>query len=74
MGRNTHKGSQADLEALQSDLTAAKSALGEAETALNGQHYLDVKAKAEASKEKATAVKSAVEQAIQTRRGARRRG
>jgi hypothetical protein len=68
------KGSQADLDALQSDLTAAKSALGEAETALTGQHYLDVKAKAAASKEKATAVKSAVEQAIQTRQGARRRG
>ncbi len=68
------KGSKVDLEALQSDLAAAKSTLGEAEAALNGQHYLDVKAKAEASKEKATAVKSAVEQAIQIRQGARRKG
>lgn len=68
------KGSQADLAALQSDLTAAKSALGEAETALSGQHYLDAKAKAEASKERAGSVKSAVDQAIQTRQGARRRG
>ncbi len=34
------KGSKADVEALPSDLAAAKSALGEAEAALNNQHYL----------------------------------
>lgn len=68
------KGSAADLQALQSDLAAAKSTLGEAETALTGQHYLDAKAKAEASKEKATSVRLAIEKAVQTRQGARRRG
>lgn len=67
------KGSKADLEALQSDLAAAKATLAEAETALNGQHFRDVKAKADAAKEKATGVKSAVDQAIQSRQAGRRK-
>jgi hypothetical protein len=67
------KGSKADLEAMQSDLTAAKATLGEAETALNGQHFRDVKAKADAAKEKAGSVKSAVDQAIQSRQTSRRK-
>ena len=68
------KGGKADVDALQSDLAAAKSMLGEAETALNSQHFRDVKAKAEAAKEKATAVKAGVDQAIQSRQGGRRKG
>jgi hypothetical protein len=67
------KGSKADLQALQSDLAAAKATLAEAETALNGQHFRDVKAKADAAKEKATGVKSAVDRAIQSRQTGRRK-
>ena len=66
------KGSKADLEALKSDLAAATSTLGEAEGSLKAERYADVKAKAAAAKEKATAVKSAVDQAIQARKGGRR--
>jgi len=65
------KVSQADIEALKSDLAAATSTLGEAEGALKAERYSDVKAKAAAAKEKATAVKSAVDQAIQARKAGR---
>ncbi len=68
------RGGKADVDALQSDLAAAKSMLGDAEAALNSQHFRDVKAKAEAAKEKATAVKSAVDQAVQSRQAGRRKG
>ncbi len=68
------RGGKADVDALQLDLAAAKLMLGDAEAALNSQHFQDVKAKAEAAKEKATAVKSAVDQAIQSRQAGRRKG
>jgi len=61
------KASKADRETRESDLAAAKSTLGEAEIALNSQRYRDVKAKADAAKDKASAVKSSLEQAVQGR-------
>jgi len=67
------RGTKVDLEALQSDLAAAKSALGEAEAALNSQRFRDVKAKADSAKEKATGVKSAVDQATQSRQAGGRK-
>jgi hypothetical protein len=68
------RGGKAGLEALQSDLTAAKTTLGEAETALKGEHFMDVKAKADAAEERAVGVKSAIEQAVQSRQaGGRKR-
>ena len=68
------KGSKADLEALKADVTAARSALGESQTAMTGEHYKDAKAKADAAKEKAAGVKSAIDQAIQLRKGAGTKG
>jgi hypothetical protein len=68
------KGSKADLDALKADVTAARSALGEAQTAVTGEHYKDAKAKADAAKEKAAGVKAAIEQAIQLRKGPARKG
>jgi hypothetical protein len=68
------KGSKADLDALKSDVAAAKSTLGQAETAVNGEQFKDAKTKADAAKEKATGVKSAIDQAVQLRKGAARKG
>jgi hypothetical protein len=67
-------GSKVDFEALQSDLTVAQSALSEAQAAFNREHFRDVGAKAQAAQERATAVKSAVDQAIQSGQGGRRNG
>jgi hypothetical protein len=67
------KGSKADLDALQSDLTAAKATLGDAETAFNGQHFRDAKAKADATRERAAGVKATIDQAIQSRQAGRRK-
>ena len=66
------KGSKADLEALQADINAAKSTLGEADTAVTGEHYLDAKAKADAARQKAAGVTSAIEEAIKLRKGGSR--
>jgi trimeric autotransporter adhesin len=68
------KGSKADLEALQADIAAAKTGLGEAETAQTGEHYKDAKAKADAAREKAAGVTSAVNQAAELKKGAVKKG
>jgi hypothetical protein len=64
------KGTKADLDALNADIAAAKTGLGEAETAQNGEHYKDAKAKADAAREKAASVKAAIDQAVQAKKGA----
>ena len=63
------KGTQADLEAMKADLTAAATSIGEAEASFAAERYLDARAKAEAAKTAATTVTTAVQQAIDARRG-----
>lgn len=66
------KGTQQDLEALKGDLTGAKTSLGEAETAFNGERFLDAKAKAEAVKNTVGNVKNAIQQAIEAKKGGKK--
>jgi hypothetical protein len=68
------KGSKADIEALQSDVVAARSGLGEAETAVSGEHYKDAKAKADSAREKAAGVRTSIDQAVALRKGAVKKG
>mgnify|MGYP001765340840 CR=1 FL=1 len=65
------KGTQADIEAMKGDLAGVESSLAEAQNAFNAEKYLDAKSKAEAAKAAAGNVKSAIEQAIEAKKGRR---
>ena len=58
------KGTAADLEVLKTDLANAATSIADSEAALGTERFLDAKAKAEAAKATAAAVKTAVETAI----------
>ena len=58
------KGSAADIEAMKTDLATAATAITEAEGALSGGKFLGAKAKAEAARNTASTVKTAVEAAM----------
>ncbi len=66
------KGSQADLAAMQGDLDAATAALNEAKELMNTEKYLDAKAKAESAKTQAEGVSTAVQNAIEMKKGGKK--
>lgn len=63
------KGTQADLEQMKADLAGVDTTMNEAQQAFDAGKYLDAKSKVEAAKANATNVKTAVEQAIEARKG-----
>jgi len=67
------KGTQADLEAMKLDLANVEAALDSADGALAGNRYADAKSQAQSARDTVLKVKSSIEQAIEARRGARRR-
>lgn len=65
------KGTQADIEAMKGDLAGVESSIADAQNAFNAEKYLDAKSKAEAAKAAAGNVKTAIEQAIEAKKGRR---
>jgi hypothetical protein len=63
------KGTQADLAAMKADLDGAAAAIVDAENAFASEKYIDAKAKAEAVKQTAMGVKTAIEEAMAARKG-----
>ncbi len=66
------KGTAADLEALKADLSGVDTSIADAEAAFSAERYLEAKSKAEAAKSSAANVKTAIEQAMEAKRAARR--
>ncbi len=67
------KGTAADLKQLESDLTSVESSLTEAESALTAERFLDAKAKAEAAKSTIGNVTQQIEQAIEAKKGGKKK-
>ena len=65
------KGTQADLAALKGDLDGVATAIADAEAALNGEKYIDAKAKADGAKQTIQNVTASIEQAKAAKAGRR---
>ncbi len=65
------KDTRADIEAMQNDLKLAEEDSAEASQAMSQEKYMDALAKANSAKEKASAITSQVQQAIEKMRGRR---
>lgn len=66
------KGTQADIEQMKADLAGVEQSMTEAQNSFNAEKFLDAKAKAEAAKTNAGNVKTAIEQAIEAKKGRRK--
>jgi len=66
------KGTAADLEAMKADLAGAETSINDANTAMGSERYLEAKAKAEAAKNAAGTVSTAVQAAIDAKKGVKK--
>ena len=66
------KGTAADLEAMKADLAGAETSIADASTAMGAERYLEAKAKAEAAKNAAGTVSTAVQTAIDAKKGVKK--